>query len=109
MISLTKLAATEINKIATGQELTEPCLRVGVKGGGCSGFSYVLDLVTSDTKKEIDEVFESEGIKIFCDQKSYLYLNGLTIDFKDEIMGRGFVFSGAGHNKCGCGSSFNID
>ena len=82
-------------------------LRVGVKGGGCSGFSYVLDL--TESQKETDEVFEQHGIKIICDPKSLLYLNGTTIDFKDEIMGRGFVFQNPNAStSCGCGSSFSV-
>ena len=81
-------------------------LRVGVKGGGCSGFSYVLDL--TETEKETDEVFEQHGIKVVCDPKSLLYLNGTTVDFKDELMGRGFVFNNPNASTtCGCGSSFS--
>ncbi len=55
---------------------------MGVKGGGCSGFSYLLDL--TETQKEHDEVFEQHGIKLICDPKSLLYLSGTTVDFKDE-------------------------
>ena len=106
-ISLSPTAAKEIKSIVKEQGLTETvALRVGVKGGGCSGFSYVLDL--TEAPAENDEIMESNGIKIFSDRKSYLYLNGTEIDFKDEIMGRGFVFKNpnATHS-CGCGSSFS--
>jgi iron-sulfur cluster assembly protein len=76
------------------------------QGGGCSGFSYMLDL-TEESKGEADEEMESQGIKILCDMKSYLYLNGTEIDFKDEVMGRGFVFKNPNATStCGCGSSF---
>lgn len=107
-ISLSETAAREIQTIIKQQELdTEKvCLRVGVKGGGCSGFSYLLDL--TETARDNDESFEENGIKIICDPKSYLYLNGTAIDFKDEIMGRGFVFNNPNAtSSCGCGSSFS--
>lgn len=106
-ITLSETAASEIKSIIKDQGLSEAvALRVGVKGGGCSGFSYVLDL--TEAAPENDEVMESHGIKILSDRKSYLYLNGTEIDFKDEVMGRGFVFRNpnATHT-CGCGSSFS--
>ncbi|MEM7623488.1 MAG: iron-sulfur cluster assembly accessory protein, partial [Planctomycetota bacterium] len=82
-------------------------LRVGVKGGGCSGFSYVLDL--TETQKDSDEAFEQHGVTLICDPKSLLYLRGTTVDFKDEIMGRGFVFQNPNStSSCGCGSSFAV-
>src|ERR1700756_3650815 len=107
-ITLTELAATKIKEIIKEQSLPEgeTKLRVGVKGGGCSGFSYMLDL-TEEPKGEMDEEIESHGVKILCDMKSYLYLNGVEIDFKDEVMGRGFVFKNPNAtSSCGCGSSF---
>lgn len=108
-INLTESAAREIKKIITEQNLPgeETKLRVGVKGGGCSGFSYMLDL-TEEAAGEQDETLESQGVKILVDMKSYLYLNGTEIDFKDEIMGRGFVFKNPNAtSSCGCGSSFS--
>ncbi|MCA9273139.1 MAG: iron-sulfur cluster insertion protein ErpA [Phycisphaerales bacterium] len=107
-VILTEKAAKEIASIIEQQELDKDAvrLRVGVKGGGCSGFSYVLDL--TETQKETDEVFEQHGIKVVCDPKSLLYLNGTTVDFKDELMGRGFVFNNPNASTtCGCGSSFS--
>ncbi len=106
-ITLTETAAREIKTICEQQELDaqKVRLRVGVKGGGCSGFSYILDL--TEAQKDSDEVFDQHGIAVICDPKSYLYLNGVTIDFKDEIMGRGFVFNNPNASgTCGCGSSF---
>lgn len=108
-ITLTDTAAREIATIIDQQELDRSAirLRVGVKGGGCSGFSYVLDL--TENQKDTDESFEQHGIRIICDPKSMLYLNGTTIDFKDEIMGRGFVFQNPNAtSSCGCGSSFAV-
>src|SRR6476620_12212410 len=108
-ILLTEKAANEIKKIVKEQGLpdTETRLRVGVKGGGCSGFSYLLDL-TEDAPTEADEQLESHGVQILVDQKSLLYLSGVEIDFKDEVMGRGFVFKNPNATStCGCGSSFS--
>ena len=108
-INLSETAAREIKSIITQQGLpdTDTKLRVGVKGGGCSGFSYMLDL-TEEPAADGDEVLESNGIKILVDMKSYLYLNGVEIDFKDEVMGRGFVFKNPNAtSSCGCGSSFS--
>lgn len=108
-INITETAAREISSIISQQELSTDNirLRVGVKGGGCSGFSYVLDL--TENQKDTDELFEQHGIRVVCDPKSLLYLNGTTIDFKDEIMGRGFVFQNPNANSsCGCGSSFAV-
>lgn len=119
-VTLTEVAAREVKTIVEQQlkNMTESAaddqpspdkmyLRVGVKGGGCSGFNYTLDL--TDTKREDDEVFEFHGVELICDPKSYLYLNGVTVDFRDEVMGRGFVFSNPNASStCGCGSSFSV-
>ena len=107
-ITLSASAAGEIKDIIQAQELEgdKVRLRVGVKGGGCSGFTYMLDLVEEDAA-ESDAEFESSGIKILCDERSLLYLSGVEIDFKDEVMGRGFVFKNPNASStCGCGSSF---
>ncbi|MCE2965905.1 MAG: HesB/IscA family protein [Phycisphaerales bacterium] len=107
-VILSAAAAREIQNIIKQQELDADKirLRVGVKGGGCSGFSYLLDL--TEAQKDFDEVFEQHGIKVIVDPKSLLYLNGTTVDFRDEIMGRGFVFQNPNAtSSCGCGSSFS--
>lgn len=104
---LTERAAQEVKTILDQQKLdtTKTFLRMGVKGGGCSGFSYSLDL--TESKSDLDEEFDAHGVKVVCDPKSYLYLNGTTLDFKDEVMGRGFVFNNPNAtSSCGCGSSF---
>ena len=108
LISLTIAAASEIKKIITDQGLPEHTrLRVGVKGAGCSGFSYVLDL-TEEPPTENDDEIESNGVKMVIDQKSLLYLSGVEIDFKDELIGRGFTFRNPNATStCGCGSSFS--
>jgi len=108
-ITLSEKAASEIKTIITQQGLNaaDTKLRVGVKGGGCSGFSYMLDLV-EEPAGEADVQFETAGVQILIDQKSDLYLDGTQIDFKDEVMGRGFVFKNPNAtSSCGCGSSFS--
>jgi iron-sulfur cluster assembly protein len=108
-ITLSEKAAQEIKSLIKEQGLpeAETRLRVGVKGGGCSGFSYMLDL-TEEAKGEMDEEMDCHGVKILVDMKSNLYLNGVEIDFKDEVMGKGFVFKNPNANStCGCGSSFS--
>ncbi len=108
-IQLSETAAEEIKHICEKQDLKidNVFLRVGVKGGGCSGFSYLLDL--TEKSSEDDWQFEEKGIKVVCDQKSHLYLEGVSIDFKDEVMGRGFVFNNPNASShCGCGSSFSV-
>jgi len=83
-------------------------LRVGVKGGGCSGFSYILDL-TGDLNDNDQIVSDEDGVKVICDPQSLLYLNGTEIDFRDEVMGRGFAFDNPNAStSCGCGSSFAV-
>jgi len=80
-------------------------LRLGVQGGGCSGLSYAMRLDTQ--ARDRDKVFEEFGARIFVDPKSFLYLNGTTLDYEDTLMRQGFVFlnPNAARN-CGCGSSF---
>lgn len=85
----------------------EAFIRVGVKGGGCSGLMYELDFDTA--LKEDDKVFEDNGIKIVVDKKSYLYLIGTELDFSGGLNGKGFTFINPNANRtCGCGESFSI-
>lgn len=106
-IVLSDIAANEIKRIIQEQKLPDSThLRVGVKGGGCHGLSYMLDLVEED-KGENDEELVEKGVKIFVDMKSYLYLNGTEIDFRNEAVGSGFVFNNPNPTTtCGCGSSY---
>ncbi len=108
MISLTERATQEVRRIVSEQKLPEAtALRVGVKGGGCSGFSYTLGF--DDQVSETDQVYEIEGVRVVCDPKSFLYLNGTQIDFEDNLMGRGFKFGNPNAAKsCGCGESFSV-
>ena len=110
-ITITEKAAKEVKTILEQQSEGDTAkimyLRIGVKGGGCSGFNYTLDLV--DSKLDSDESWNQHGVEVICDSKSQLYLDGTTVDFKDEVMGRGFVFSNPNaSSSCGCGSSFSV-
>ena len=107
-IELTERAAQEVKTIFEQNSLPaeKSYLRLGVKGGGCSGFSYALDL--TEKKNDNDEEWEIHGVKVICDPQSYVYLKGVSVDFKDEVMGRGFVFNNPNAtSSCGCGSSFS--
>lgn len=107
-VTLTEKAANEIKRVISEQKLSEnTVLRVGVAGGGCSGFQYSLGFDTSaDTTK--DFVSDQFGIKVVVDKKSDLFLDGTTIDFHDGIDRRGFTFNNPNAVKtCGCGSSFS--
>jgi len=108
VITLTERAVKEVRRIIEEQDLPDgTVLRVGVKGGGCSGFSYSLGF--DDKVNETDQVTEEHGIKVVCDPKSFLYLNDTQVDFEESLMGRGFKFGNPNASKtCGCGESFSV-
>lgn len=105
-VELTEAAARRVAEILK----TEPagsCLRVGVDGGGCSGFTYTYNVTTE--RSEDDLVLEREGATVLVDQISLEYLRGCRIDFIDDLMGRMFKISNpAATASCGCGSSFAV-
>lgn len=106
-IHLTERAAKQIRKLLEKEGVSPEVggLRVGVQGGGCSGLSYAMRLDTQS--RDRDKIFEEFGARIFVDPKSFLYLNGTTLEYEDTLMRQGFVFQNpnAARN-CGCGSSF---
>lgn len=108
-LKLTEKAAVEIKRIITEQNVPGPVvLRVGVKGGGCSGFEYALGFETA-TDESGDIVSDWHGVRVAVDRKSALYLDGMEIDFYDELEKRGFVFNNPNATKtCGCGTSFQV-
>ena len=108
MIQITERAAKEVRRIFEEQNLPESTvLRVGVKGGGCSGFSYTLGF--DDKVADTDQISEIDGIRVACDPKSFLYLNNTEVDFEESLMGRGFRFVNPNASKtCGCGESFSV-
>lgn len=107
-IIITTKALSEVKKIKSSNNIADDYgLRLGVKGGGCSGMSYTLgfDAASRDT----DLVLDAEGVRIFIDSKSMFYLMGMTLDFSDGLMGKGFTFNNPNATKtCGCGSSFGV-
>lgn len=107
MITLTPSAAQEAKRLMERENKPNLGLRIGVKGGGCSGMTYVLELADMIPTQH-DSVLEQEGIKILIDAKSSLYLDGTTVDFKYAIMGGGFEFRNPNaKHSCGCGTSFS--
>ncbi len=105
-LSLTSSAIAHLKRIRQEQQITDlHGLRVGVKGGGCSGFSYVLGF---DLPKENDMVFEEDGIPVYLDKAHALYLLGIEIDWVEGLDNRGFTFNNPNaKNTCGCGTSFS--
>ena len=105
-VSLTQGAINQLKRIHNEQNLSEEHgLSIGVKGGGCSGFSYVLGF---DVVKEKDEVYEIDGFKVFMEKSHAIYLLGMEIDWVDGLNNRGFTFSNPNAKEtCGCGTSFS--
>jgi iron-sulfur cluster assembly protein len=108
IVTLTPRAAREIRKIKQENNIPEEhTLRLGVKGGGCSGLTYVLAF--DEQPSERDVTYQQEGLNICIDPKSQFYLSGTTLDFSDGLNGRGFVFNNPQAAKtCGCGHSFGV-
>ena len=104
-IAVTPEASSHLSELMTNDGKAGYGLKVGVKGGGCSGLQY--ELTFEKEPKNDEKIFESNGLKIFVDLKSYLYLRGLSLDFSGGLNGKGFVFSNPNAVKtCGCGTSF---
>ena len=107
MVTLTDIAAQKVTEFMAGQTAeVDVGLRVGVRGGGCSGFQYALAL---DEKREDDHVFEASGIRVLVDPASLQYVDGSTVDFTESFQGSGFEVSNPNVvASCGCGSSFRV-
>lgn len=107
MIEITEKAASEVKRLLEAQNLPDDTgLRMGVRGGGCSGLSYSLNFDTN--QRENDRIFDAHGVKVIVDSKSFLYLSGTTLDYADGLNGSGFTFNNPNAAQtCGCGSSFS--
>ena len=107
MVTLTNIAAQKVHEFMNGQAAEgEVGLRVGVRGGGCSGFQYALAL---DEKRDDDHVFDASGIRVLVDPASLRYVDGSTVDFTVSFQGSGFEVSNPNVvASCGCGSSFRV-
>ena len=106
-ITISENAAKHVRNFTGKKEDEVVSLRVGVKGGGCSGLTY--DLSVDSASRPEDKVIEQHGVTIFIDKKSYVFLAGTTLDYSGGLNGKGFVF----HNPnakttCGCGTSFSV-
>ena len=107
MITLTENAAEKVRQLITSRDQPTTGLRVGVRGGGCSGFSYFLEFAPESS--EGDRELESHGVKLFVDRKSYLYLMGTEVDYVDDLHESGFKFLNPNAKRtCGCGESFSV-
>ena len=107
MIQISESAAKKISALKLEENKPDAVLRVQVKRGGRSGFSYKMDF--ADAPADSDKVFESFGEKVAIDTQSYLYLIGMTLDYEGGLNGKGFIFSNPNATKtCGCGSSFGV-
>lgn len=108
MIRVSENAKAQVQKLKSDQEVSqEAFIRVGVKGGGCSGLTYLMDFDTQLSDE--DKVFEDKGVQIVVDKKSFLYLVGTELDYAGGLNGKGFSFINPNANRtCGCGESFSI-
>jgi len=104
-LALTETASKHVKKLLDEQKLQGVFLRMGVKGGGCSGLSYSLEF--DSELGPHDKKFDVDGVTVVCDAKSYLYLNGTTLDYVTEGLQGGFTFiNPQAKSSCGCGTSF---
>ena len=108
MIKVSEPAKDEVLKLMKEKNMSsEAFIRVGVKGGGCSGLTYQMDF--DEELKDEDKVFEDKGVKIVVDKKSFLYLVGTTLEYSGGLNGNGFSFENPNASRtCGCGESFSI-
>lgn len=106
-VILTSKAVSKVKEIMAQQTPVPSGLRVGVVGGGCSGFSYSMSF--ENAPGMMDKVFDFEGLKVYVDATSVMYLNGCTVDYLETLEGAGFKFDNPNvKSTCGCGSSFNV-
>ena len=111
-ITVTEKAAEEVKRIVAEQQQAgtgdKLYLRMRVVGGGCSGFQHKLDL-DPEVNPKLDAIFEMQGVPVVIDKRSLLYLDGVTVDFHDDLNKRGFSISNpSAKSTCGCGSSFSM-
>ncbi|MBP8131319.1 MAG: iron-sulfur cluster assembly accessory protein [Candidatus Hydrogenedentes bacterium] len=106
LITATAAAVEELKKLSAAAGEGKDGVRLGVKGGGCSGFSYVLEF---DARREGDHVLEQDGVAFLIDRKSAIYLKGVLLDYRGGLRGKGFAFQNPNAaNTCGCGESFAV-
>ncbi len=109
VITVTETAATKISDLMAEENKVEAGLRVFVQGGGCSGFQYGLMIEEGTGDASADQVFESNGVRLYVDPISLRYLSGAQVDFVDNLTGGGFTIKNPNaKSTCGCGSSFDV-
>lgn len=108
MINISPSAAEHILWLKNKESISDgKALRISIKEGGCSGFSYKLDF--DENKTHADKTFESKGVPIIIERKSLLYIIGMTLDYEGGLNGKGFIFSNPNaKDTCGCGTSFGV-
>lgn len=108
-ISISPKAAEHVKKQFIKRGTLNSYLRLGVKGGGCSGYKYILKFEDQLPENSKDLIFESEGINLVVDIKSIIYLNGVVLDWEDTLINHGFKFLNPSEkSRCGCKSSFSV-
>jgi iron-sulfur cluster assembly protein len=106
MINVTPVAVGKVKEILEAQDPKPSGLRISVVGGGCSGFSY--SMAFENAAGMLDKTYDFEGLKVFIDQASMLYLDGAEVDYVETLEGAGFKFNNPNvKSTCGCGSSFS--
>ena len=108
MIQLTETAQKEVKRLIEQHSKPDAFLRLGVKGGGCSGMTYDVKF-DDQLNRQFDREFDVSGVKVVCDMKSLLYIDGMTVDYSAELVGGGFRFiNPKATGSCGCGTSFSV-
>lgn len=107
IVQVTETAVEQIKKLFVSEGTSKKTgLRLGVLGGGCSGLSYKMEF---DSLKEKDNILDFNGVKVYIDPKSTIYLKGIVLDYKEGLNSKGFVFDNPNaKNTCGCGESFSV-
>jgi len=106
-VTLTTTASSKVKEIMGQQNPVPTGLRIGVVGGGCSGFSYSMSF--ENTPGVMDKVYDFDGLKVYVDATSAMYLNGCVVDYVETLEAAGFKFENPNvKSTCGCGSSFNV-
>ena len=105
-ITVTKQAVKRLKAVMKSEDKDNQYLRMSVESGGCSGMSYKMDFSTE--KKEFDKIFETNGLSVICDLKSWLYLKDIEVDYSDDLLNGGFKINNPNAERsCGCGTSFS--
>lgn len=105
-ITVTKQAVKRLKAVMKSEDKDNQYLRMSVESGGCSGMSYKMDF--SSEKKEFDKIFETNGLSVICDLKSWLYLKNIEVDYSDDLLNGGFKINNPNAERsCGCGTSFS--